>query len=198
MLREAIVRRTIDGTWRFTRSGVAAKYLEDGLAKLPALFGIADIDDERIVDYITYQLYRSRSALEDGRWKYTWLFSQAAMEKFKKQFLDSNGKSGMRYFIDQWLDEAELTRSGLTAIIAKPKPNPLRRMVYLESEEPIKRRFHNTPEGLALCQYATTGWSPLSAACKECGNWVECGKITAQKYPEIMRFRKEIYGKQKN
>lgn len=98
---------------------------------------------------------------------------------------------------NQWLDEVELSRSALTDMIAKPKPNPLRNMVYLPSEEPIKRRFLNTPDGLALCQSSTTGWSPLSEACGRCDNWVECGKITAKKYPELMRFRKEIYGRQK-
>lgn len=196
-LIETIVRRTIDPSFRFTQSGEAALYIENGLAKLPALFGIGEIDDERVVDYLVYQIYRSREAIKNGSWRYTWLFSPNSLDKFSKQFLSADGKSGMNYYINQWLDEAELTRASLTAIIAKPKPSPLRSMVYLESEEPIKRRFLNTDEGLALCQYATTGWSPLSEACKECNNWVECGKQTAKKYPELMRYRKEEYGKQK-
>lgn len=192
---ETVVKRTIDPKWRFTQSGVAAIYLQNGLQQLPSLFGVLDIDDERIIDYLIYQLYRMRSFIADGSWQYTWLFSQSAMDKFKKQFLSADGKSGMNYYINKWLDEAELSRSKLTVMIAQPKPNPLRKMVYLASEEPIKRRFLNTEDGLVLCQRSTTGWSPLSETCGRCDYWVECEKMTAKKYPELMRFRKEEYGR---
>lgn len=192
---ETVVKRTIDPKWRFTQSGIAAIYLQNGLQQLPSLFGVLDIDDERIIDYLIYQLYRMRSFIADGSWQYTWLFSQSAMDKFKKQFLSADGKSGMNYYINQWLDEAELSRSKLTVMIAQPKPNPLRKMVYLASEEPIKRRFLNTEDGLVLCQRSTTGWSPLSETCGRCDYWVECEKMTAKKFPELMRFRKEEYGR---
>lgn len=192
---ETIVKRTIDPKWKFTQSGVAALYLQDGLRQLPSLFGISDIDDGRVVDYVVYQLYRCRSFLKDGTWQYTWLFSKSAMDKFRKQFLSADGKSGMNYYINQWLDEAELSREILTSMIAKQKPNPLRKLVYLASEESIKKRFLNTKDGLVLCQSSTTGWSPLSETCGRCDYWVECGKMTAKKYPELMRFRKEEYGR---
>lgn len=156
---EVVVKRTINPKWQFTQSGVAASYLETGLRQLPSLFGVSNIDDERIVDYIVYQLYRQRTAIEEGSWQYTWLFSAAAMDKFRKQFLSADGKSGMNYYINQWLDEAELSRSALTTMIAKPKLSPLRKLIYLASEEPIKKRFLNTKDGLALCQSSTTGWS---------------------------------------
>lgn len=197
MMIQTLIQKTIDPKWKFTQSGQVAMYLQNGLERLPGLFGFSDIDDERIIDYIVYQIYRSRTAIAEGSWQHTWLFSQNAMEKYKKQFMSVDGKHGMNYYINQWLDEVELSRSALTDMIAKPKPNPLRNMVYLPSEEPIKRRFLNTPDGLALCQSSTTGWSPLSEACGRCDNWVECGKITVKKYPELMRFRKEIYGRQK-
>ena len=194
---ETLIKRTIDPKWQFTLSGMVALQIQNGLQQIPALFGMSDVDDERTVDYIVYQIYRQRNYISNGNWQPSWIFSQNAMEKFKQQFLSVNGKSGMNYYINQWLDEAELSRGDLTAMIAKPKPNPLRNMVYLESEEPIKRRFLNTEDGLTLCLRATTGWSPLSDTCGRCDNWVECGKITAKKYPELMRYRKEIYGKQK-
>lgn len=194
---ETVVKRTIEPKWKFTESGRVLLYLQDGINSLPNLFGIAKIDDGRIVDYLVYQIYRARTAILNGTWQYTWLFSRAAMDKYQKQFLAADGKSGMNYYIDQWLYEAELSRGQLTSIIAKPKPNPLRNMVYMPSEEPIKKRFLNTEAGFALCQSTTTGWSPLSDACRQCDNWVECGKNTAKKYPELMRFRKEEYGKQK-
>lgn len=194
---ETVVKRTINPRWQFTQSGVAALYLQSGLEQLPRLFGVSDIDDERIVDYLVYQLYRQRNSLANGSWKYNFLFSQSALSKYHNQFMSADGKSGMNYYINQWLDEAELSRGQLAAMIAKQKPNPLRRMVYMPSEEPIKKRFLNTAEGLALCQLSTTGWSPLSETCGRCDNWVECGKATAKKYPELMRFRKEVYNGRK-
>ena len=190
---ETLIRRTIDPKWKFTQSGLAALQLQKGLDMLPALFSVSEIDDERIVDYIVYQIYRSTKSIEDGKWNYSWLFSQNAMLKYKNQFLSEKGKSGMNYYINQWLDEYELSRGELTSMIAKQKPNPLRKLVYMESEEPIKKRFLNTEVGLLLCQQSTTGWSPLSETCKKCNNWIECGKMTAKKYPELMRFRKEAY-----
>ena len=190
---ETLIRRTIDPKWKFTQSGLAALQLQKGLDMLPALFSVSEIDDERIVDYIVYQIYRSTKSIEDGKWNHSWLFSQNAMLKYKNQFLSEKGKSGMNYYINQWLDEYELSRGELTSMIAKQKPNPLRKLVYMESEEPIKKRFLNTEVGLLLCQQSTTGWSPLSETCKKCNNWIECGKMTAKKYPELMRFRKEAY-----
>ena len=190
---ETLVRRTIDPKWTFTQSGVAAMYLQQGLNMLSGLFGVSEIDEERIVDYLVYQIYRMRSIIECGSWKYTYLFSQSAIDKFRKQFMSVGGKSGINYYINQWLNESELSRAQLLSMIAKSKPNPLRDMVYLESEESIKLRFLNTSDGLMLCQRFTTGWSPLSNACGRCDNWVECGKMTAKKYPELMRFRKEVY-----
>lgn len=193
---ELVVKRTVSPRWKFTESGVAALYLQNGLMTLPGLFGIADIDDERIVDYIVYQLYRCRTALENGSWSYTWLFSQTALDKYRRQFLSIDGKSGMNYYIDQWLYEVELSRSKLAAILKPPKTSPLKGMVYLPSEEDIKKRFLNTKEGLLLCQQSTTGWSPLSEICGRCDDWTACKQMTAKKYPELVRYREE-YGKEK-
>lgn len=194
---ETVIKRTINPKWRFTLSGQVGVYLERGLQSLPGVFGISDIDEERIVDYIVYQLYRCRNFIEDGSWQSTWLFSQSAKEKYKKQFLSAEGKSGINYYINQWLDQAELSRGYLTSLIAKPKPNPLKNLIYLEAEDLIKKRFLNTKEGMALCQHATTGWSPFSDICGQCDNRKQCEEITAIKYPELVRFRKEeFYGKQ--
>lgn len=195
---EVLIRRTINPKYKFTQSDFVAMRLEQGLNKLlPKLFAMSDLDDERIIDYLVYQIYLRRTAIEEGKWTPSWLFSDFALAKYKKQFIDEDGKSGMNYYIDKWLDEYELSRGELLKMIAKPKPSRLRSMVYMENEEQIKQRFLNTPEGLALCQQSTTGWSPLSATCGKCNNWVDCGKITAKKYPELMRFRKEVYGNQK-
>lgn len=189
---QTLIQRTISRKWRFNQSGQALAYLADGLRKISEMFG-EGMDDERTVDYIVYQIYRCRMAIAEDTWKYNWLFSASAMEKYRKQFMSEDGKSGMNYYIDQWLDKAGLSRGSLTAMIAKPRESPLKKMVYMPSEEPVKRRFLNTPDGIELCQNFTTGWSPLSEACGECDNWQECGKLTAKKYPELMRYRKEVY-----
>lgn len=193
MIKFLVERVIAPPKWNFPQSYAVGAYLQNGINELPKLYGISDIDDERIIDFILYQIYRCRNSIEEGKWQYTWIFSGPAKEKFKKQFLNEDGKSGMNYYIDQWLDEAELTRKKLVDRIADPKPNKLRQMVYLPSEEPIKRRFLNNDMGLALCQQSTTGWSPLSPTCEKCNNWIECGKLTAKKYPELIRFRKEAY-----
>lgn len=192
-LIERVVNATIDPSWKLTKDANLLVYIQNGLRLLPGLFGISEIDDERVVDYVVYQLYRMRSSIKGKYWKYNTLFSKYALDKYRNQFLSSDGKSGINYYINQWLDEAELSRSSLVEIITGPKESPLKRMVYMESEEPIKKRFLNTDVGLALCQQSTTGWSPLSETCGQCDNWAECGKITAKKYPELMRYRKEIY-----
>lgn len=190
-LIETVIRKAIVPQWSFTQNGRALVYMSIGMTRLPALFGVDRIDDARIVDYLVYQIYRSRKSIEQNNWRYEWLFSDNAIDKFRRQFLVEGSKSGMNYYIDRWLDEYEMSRAQLIAIIAEPKTSPLREMIYIESEEPIKQRFINTPDGLCLCQTATTGWSPLSFSCGRCDNWVECGKLTAMKYPELMRLRKE-------
>lgn len=195
---ETLIKRTIDPKWAYSQSGLMAKKLSEGLSLLPGLFNVSDMDDERIVDYIVYQVYRNRDLIKEGRWRPTWLFTQTALDRYRAQFLSESGKSGMNYYINLWLDEYELSRGQLALMIAKQKPNPLKRMVYMESEEPIKKRFFNTDAGFALCQQATTGWSPLSDACKGCRMSRECKKLTEKKYPELFRFRKNsYYGKKK-
>lgn len=188
---EVVVQQTTDHKWRFTQSGMVALYIERSLNELPTLFNMAEIDDERIVDYVVYQLYRLRESIKKGRWQSTWLFSQIAKEKYKNQFLSENGKSGINYYIDLWLSEAGLSRGKLVSLIAKPKPSPLKNMLYLASEEPVKKRFFNTEAGLILCQSSTTGWSPFSETCDKCDNRVQCEEMTARKYPELVRYRKE-------
>lgn len=190
---EMLIRRTIDPKFKYPNGGYDLLLLQSGLEDIKNIYGVEDMDDGRIIDYLVYQVYRFRESIADRRWNQNWLFSMNSVQKFKKQFMSADGKSGMNYYINLWLDEAELSRGQLTAMIAKQKPSPLRNMVYLESEEPIKKRFLNTDMGLALCQQSTTGWSPLSLTCGRCDNWVECGKMTAKKYPELMRYRKEVY-----
>lgn len=190
---ETLIKKAVNPKWQFSGSGVVALKLQQGLEQLPGVFGMAGLDDSRIVDYIVYQVYRNRDWIEQGKWEVNNMFSPNSQAKYKHQFMSAEGKAGINYYINQWLEDCDLTREMLAAIIAPPKQNRLKDMIYQESEELIKMRWHNTDEGFALCQQSTTGWSPLSKACKECKNWVECGKQTKERFPELMRLRKEAY-----
>lgn len=188
---ETLIQKTTISDWRFPPSDSIGLFFEKELRRLPQVFGLNEIDDERVVDYIVYQIYRVRENIQIGAWQTGWVFSDYAKRKFKQQFLSEKGKSGMNYYINIWLKDAGLSRAKLTGMIKEPKANPLENMVYLESEEPIKQRFLNTAEGLALCQKATTGWSPYSATCNNCNNSTSCMELTERKYPELMGFRRE-------
>lgn len=159
-------------------------------------FQLQDIADERIIDVMVYSLYLKRKPMR----KFTaWdVFSDMTMIKFQCQFMSENGKSGMNYYINKWLREANLTRTLLTKMIAKPKPHKMSKFIYLESDEMIKKRFYNTEIGYLLCQQSTTGWAPRSRNCKFCENADKCMIATEQKYPELVRLRIKDYENEKD
>lgn len=187
---ETLIKRTIKPTYKVTSNPQVSLYLEQKLKELPRVFGLVEMDDERIVDYIVYQIYRTREDIErGGNWNLTWIFSDYAKAKYKAQFLKENSRTGINYYIDKWLDEAELDRGKLKRMISPPKENPLKKLIYLISEEPVKRRFLNTEAGLGLCVSSTTGFTPLSPTCKVCENTDKCKEITERNFPELLRLR---------
>lgn len=164
----------------------------EGMARLnKVLFPYSNIACERIIDFLVYSLYLKR----DSTYRFTvsQIFSEGLMLKFKKQFMSADGKSGMNYYINVWLDEGDLTRSQLTKMIEAPKPHKMSKLIYMESEELIKKRFYNTEMGYMLCQRSTTGWSPRSQFCNGCKNVEQCIIVTEQKYPELVRLRRKDY-----
>lgn len=160
----------------------------DGLKKTCYPTGMSE---ERITDFIVYQLYRKRNLWY--RFYASDLFSDYAISKYYAQFIGINKKTGMNYYIDLWLEEGKLSRRKITEMISLPKPSKLSGMVYMPSEEMIKRRFYNTDMGYMLCQNNTTGYSPRSVACSGCKFDEECEFVTKKKYPELMRLRKKDY-----
>ena len=144
-----------------------------------------------MVDYLVYQIYRCRNSIEsDRRFNISWLFSDNAISKYKSQFMTDGGKTGINYYIDQWLSDDGLTRNGLANLLMG-KEHSKKKYVYIESEEPFKKRHLNTDDGLLLCLMATTGWNPLSETCNSCHHKDECMRISENKYPEIIRLRKK-------
>lgn len=163
--------------------------ISKGLERLQMLYPHGYCD-ERIIDFVVYQIYRYRDYIgTDTRWNISWCFSDMAVAKYRQQFIDENGKSGMNYYIDRWLSEADLSREGLTVMIKDRSEHPMMKMIYIESEDIIKDRFLNTDGGYFICQQSTTGWSPASPVCGQCNNISKCKDVTKKKYPELFRLR---------
>lgn len=153
------------------------------------LYPYSEIADDRIVDYLVYRLYVLRDS--DHPTSLPVLFSQWGINGYRKQFMAEDGKSGMNYYIDRWLEEAGLSRQRLVKMIEKPKPNRMAKFIYMESDELIKRRFFNTEMGYLLCQQSTTGWTPRSELCSKCEFKKKCETATNRRLPELVRLRKQ-------
>ena len=195
---EAAVQVLVKRGWKLPGGPTVLPIIERGLERMKVLYPYSEMADERIVDFVVYQLYRYRDIIgefEKG-WHISWCFSDNAVEKFKKQFIDADGKSGMNYYIDQWLREGGLDRGKLTAMIGEPKDHPLRKYIYMPSEELTKKRSIKMYNGHVLCMMRTTGWSPFSEVCMVCTHTEQCIEYLEQSVPELLRLRREAYEKQ--
>lgn len=186
---------TIAPGYKFPGGGQPILYIYKGLDYMQARYFPLGMADERIVDCIIYQVYRYRKFYEEGKADYKWCFSHNAIDKFYAQFFGGGKGTGMKYYINQWLDENNINRKSLIDMIASPKANPYTKFLYMHSEELIKQRFLNQEVGYLLCQNNTLGWSPLSQTCQKCQFIDKCINDTAIKYPEIIRLRKEYQQK---
>lgn len=192
---ETVIKRCISPRWKFP-GGPNLLVLQDDIKVLNGIFG-ERVSEERVVDYVVYQIYRNRGTIEKGiTWCPHFMFTDYAVDKFKRQFMSETGKSGINYYIDLWLNDGETSREELTAMIEKPRPNQIMKFIYMESEEITKQRFFNTECGYLLCQKSTTGWAPQSAVCNKCDYSKQCEQDTERKFPELVRLRREKYGKE--
>lgn len=188
-----IIITLIGNGYKIPDGGQSLVTIERGIKKINQfLFPYSDMADDRIIDYIVYFLYLKR----EPRWRFTIddFFSDHAISKYRQQFMSEGGKTGVNYYINQWLDGGELSRASLTKMIEEPKPHKMSKFIYMESEELIKKRFINTDMGYMLCQSSTTGWAPRSRCCQICKNSSQCISATKRKYPELIRLRKQDYG----
>lgn len=187
-----IILTLINKRYKIPEGDISKGIIASGIQRLnKELYPNSKMADERIVDYIVYFLYLRR----EPRYHFTEydMFSEHAIEKYRHQFMSESGKSGINYYINQWLSEGGLTRHRLTLMIASPKPNKMSKFLYMPSEELIKKRFYNTDNGFMLCQQSTTGWAPKSEACSGCEYKERCMNVTAMKFPELIRLRKKDY-----
>lgn len=190
---EVIIRKTLVDQYRLPKTEsvfVLAANTMDEYQRQCYPMGVAD---ERIADFLLYQIYRMRESILSSKntFHIEWVFSTNGVERYKAQFLSKNGKSGMRYYIGEWIRECGLTMQTILNVIAEPARSPLASMVYLPSEEPVKRRWYGTEMGYMLCMKDTTGWCPQSESCRECVFRVKCEQKTTEKYPELVRLRKD-------
>ena len=190
---EVIIRKTLVAQYRLPKTEsvfVMAANTMDEYQERCYPMGLAD---ERIADFLLYQIYRMRDTILSSQRTFhiEWVFSVNGVEKYKAQFLTREGKNGMRYYIEEWMRERGLTMQTVLSVIAEPSKSPLANMVYLPSEEPVKRRWYGTEMGYMLCAKDTTGWSPKSASCGECVFRERCERTTTERYPELVRLRKE-------
>lgn len=182
----ALIRK-IDPKFVFPTTLYYERCVGFGIGELERLYG--GLYDARIADYLAYQIYINRNSIAEGRWKAIWLFGNSSIEKYKNQFLSPNGKAGIMYYIDQWLDGFGISRE----IIAKAlsvKKNSMKEYKDSDYEEPIKQRFYNTEAGYILCMQ-TTGWNPNSPSCNGCIFIDKCKESTQKRFPELYRIRQQ-------
>lgn len=190
---EVIIRKALVAQYRLPKTESVFFMAADTMDEYQKRCYPMGLADERIADFLLYQIYRMRDNILSSQKAFhiEWVFSTNGVEKYKAQFLTKDGKSGMRYYIDEWMSECGLTMQMVLNVIAEPSRSPLASMIFLPSEEPVKRRWYGTEMGYMLCAKDTTGWSPMSASCKECVFKEKCERTTTEKYPELVRLRKE-------
>lgn len=188
---EVIIRKCISSRYRLPKSEYYLRAIEECMTLYKKQCYPMGLADERIADFLLYHIYRYRDMVTGNRWNIMWLFTSLNVNRYREQFLTKEGKSGVRYYIQEWMDENGLRMERLLTVMAPPQPSMLAGMVFMPSEEPIKRRWLNTENGYLLCQKSTTGWSPLSPMCRKCDYSIKCEKETEHKYPELTRYRKE-------
>lgn len=185
-----VIRTAIKKDWKLPGGQYTHTVINSGLERMRVLYPYEGMSDRRIVDFLVYQIYRCREVIASGGWAITWAFSDNAVAKYKKQFIDEGGKVGMNYYIDRWLADNGMSRNMLTNILS-PSENSMKKYINPVHEEEIKARFFNKQAGYFLCQSSSTGWNPKSQYCPKCDYQNKCMKQTETKYPEITRLRKE-------
>lgn len=183
-----IARRLVDREFSFPEGGKANRSLLQFITEFAEQCG-GIISSERIVDYCVFQLHKNRLSPYQRKLALS-AFGHVAQQKYL-----SMSSPQKRYMEDQWLSGANITRQQLIKLICVNREHPLAKYIYMPSEEPTKRRCHNTEIGYMFCQRSTLGYSPFSEACGNCNFVDACKKATAEKFPELYRIRLERYDK---
>jgi len=175
-----IAIKLINPRFKFPQGGASTRLLTNALSKLERKEN--GLSRQRIVDYVVCSAYPFKE--REGAWTINQVFGPKSLERF-------NTDKGRRYYEDQWLKTANLTRASLLKMIEDKSEHPQAKYIYMPMEEPTKKRMLNTSVGYAICQASTLGWSPESEACRECDYTHKCQIETQRKFPEIYRLRVE-------
>lgn len=145
------------------------------------------VRDARIVDYVVYNASRMFSMRSDmiKYFKYNQIFGNKGLD----MFLES--PAGARFFERRFLKSICISKSELVNFICDKDKHPLRRYVYVKSEDRAKRRLHNSRAGFLICQNSTTLYTPLSPVCMSCVYKDECEANLYKLNSELYRLRKE-------
>lgn len=177
-----IQKKLIDPTFRFSQGGDTIRTVSKFIDLFAKEFG--SVTKERLVDFCVCTAYAYR---ERPNYTYTikQVFGPASIKRMRQ---NSHGK---KHFEDQWLFGAHLSREHLVGMITDRQEHPQAKYIYVEAEEPTKKRMLNQEVGYMLCQASTLGWSPMSEACSQCAFIGKCRQDTQTKYPELYRIRVE-------
>lgn len=178
-----IARKLLLPDFKFSKGGATLRTLGNFIDLISKEFGA--VTPERLVDVLISSAYAFKSRPEAYK---TQAFGPAAIKRYAEQ------KRGILFYQNEWLESGNLSRAKLLAMIQDRSVHPLSKYIFMQSEEGTKMRHLNEEVGYLVCQLSTMGWSPVSAACSECGRSESCKKETAGKYPELYRIREE-YGK---
>jgi molybdopterin converting factor small subunit len=179
----SILQDKLNSPLKLSQGGSTQKALAAFNTRMAKEYG--ELGEERLTDFIIFAAYNRRNSIQPQQANV--IFGPTAISKFRER------KHQQRYYEDLWLEGGGISRSYLLDQIRDLSQHPQAQYIYVEAEEPTKRRMLNQRVGYVLCQESTLGWSPLSAACHECSYINDCKRETQKNYPELYRLRSE-YG----
>lgn len=174
-----IAKALISPSFQITEGGANIRLVEKFFTTLDKRYG--DVSPERLVDICVSILY----AVRDRPFRLNNVLTEKMLLKIEEH------RRGIRFYQDEWLSDANLTRAKLVELIQAKDVHPQTQYIYMEAEEPTKSRYLNLFVGFVICQTATLGWAPQSPSCNRCHYSLRCKKETERKYPELYRIRVE-------
>lgn len=187
-----LMKITLVPSFRFPHGNIAVDNVMSCLNTLEINYQ-EELSCERLNDYCICQVYNisrfDKSYL--NKWKVSHSFGKKAIKRYL-----SNSRI-RKYYEDQWLKDAGLSRSGLLIEFRDRSRHPLMKFIFPEYEENTKKRMHSSEVGFYICQISTLLWTPFSESCTTCKNESRCRQVCRRKYAELYRLRVEEFKAQK-
>lgn len=181
---QKMINKTANPQWKISKGGKTKTLITELLDNLVEIYG-EEVDSERIIDYIIYQIFRLKDRISSDTFNISTITSMKAV----KGYMESNKKR--EYYEDIWLESNNVERDDFYELIRDKSKHTQNKFLFMPSEENTKMRFLNSETGFYLCDMSTLGWSPLSPACNLCEFVEKCKQATQSKFPELYRIRVE-------